>query len=93
MTDPAALKRVDLLGTLGVLMLGVGAGAWFGEVLAKYIVLLLIGGGLLHAFSMYGKHRLESARGMALPPWYGFLYWLCWVLLAMLAVWLGLSRA
>jgi hypothetical protein len=56
-------------------------------------VWLLVGGGLLHAFSMYGKHRLESARGTALPPWYGFLYWLCWVLLAMLAVWLGLSRA
>jgi hypothetical protein len=89
----AALKRVELLGTTGVFVLGVGSGAWFGEPLAKYAIGLLIVGGLMHALSMYGKHRLETARGMAQPLWYRILYWLCWVLLAMLAAGLVLSLA
>lgn len=96
MTSPdrgsAALKRAELLGTMGVFVLGAGAGAWFGEVLARYAVLLLVGGAVLHAVAMYGKHRLEAVSGMAQPVWYRILYWLCWVLLAMLAAWLFLSR-
>lgn len=89
----AALKRAELLGTTGVFVLGAGAGAWFGDALARYAVVLLVGGVLLHAVAMFGKHRLETARGMAQPVWYRILYLLCWVLLAMLTVWLILSRA
>lgn len=97
MTSPdrfsAALKRTELLGVTGVFVLGAGAGAWFGEVLTRYAVVLLVSGGLLHAVAMYGKHRLETLGGLAQPVWYRILYWLCWVLLATLAVWLFLSRA
>ena len=97
MTPPdrftAAVKRAELLGTTGVFVLGAGAGVWFGEVLARYAVVLLVGGGLLHGVAMYGKHQLETVGGMAQPVWYRILYWLCWVLLAMLAAWLILSRA
>ena len=96
MTSPdqvsPALKRAELLGTTGVFVLGAGAGAWFGAVLKTYAVALLISGALLHAVAMYGKHRLEAVSGMAQPVWYRVLYWLCWVLLAMLAAWLFLSR-
>ena len=90
---PASLKRAELLGMTGVFLLGAGVGAWFGTPLARYAAVLFVGGGLMHALAMYGKHRLETARGMAQPLWYRILYWLCWVLLAVLASWLFLSRA
>jgi hypothetical protein len=88
----ADLKRAELLSAAGVFLLGAGVGAWFGEVLMKFAVVLLVGGGLIHGLSMYGKHRLETAGGMAQPLWYRILYWLCWSLLAILAVWLLIAR-
>ena len=87
-----AFKRAELMGTIGVFLLGVGAGAWFGHVLTAYAVALLVGGALIHALAMLGKHRLETASGMAPPLWYRGLYWLCWVLLVMLVLWVWLSR-
>ena len=87
-----AFKRAELLGVTGVFLLGAGAGAWFGEALAAYAVSLIVGGALMHALAMFGKHRLETSSGMSQPLWYRMLYWLCWVLLAMLAIWLILSR-
>ena len=87
-----AFKRAELLGTSGVLLLGVGAGAWLGNVISAYAVPLIVGGALIHALAMFGKHRLETANGMTQPLWYKILYWLCWILLMMLGLWLVFSR-
>jgi hypothetical protein len=81
-----ALKRAELLGASGVFLLGVGAGAWFGKILAAYAVALIGAGALLHALAMLEKHRFEKAGGMAPPWWSRMLYWLCWALLVMLAL-------
>lgn len=84
----STLKRIELLGTAGVFVLGAGAGAWLAESFANYAVGLMAIGGSLHAVSMYGKHRIESVQGMP-PPWpFRIFYWSCWVLLASLAAWL-----
>lgn len=87
-----AFKRAELLGTTGVFLLGAGAGAWFGNILSAYAVALIVGGALVHALAMFGKHRLEMASGMAQPLWFKILYWLCWMLLVMLVIWLILLR-
>lgn len=84
----STLKRVELLGTAGVLILGVGAGAWLGESLVNYAVGLMAVGGCVHALSMYGKHRIESVQGIPQSWPFRILYWMCWVLLASLAAWL-----
>jgi hypothetical protein len=87
-----AFKRAELLGATGVFLLGAGAGAWFGEALAAYAVALIVAGGLIHALAMFGKHRLELASEVPQPMWYRMLYWLCWLLLLLLALWLFLSH-
>lgn len=85
----SALKRVELLGTAGVFILGVRAGAWLGESFANYAAGLMAVGGSVHALSMYGKHRIESVQGISQSWPFRILYWMCWVLLASLAAWLA----
>ena len=86
MTTPeTATKRAELLGATGVFLLGTGVGAWFSARLASYVVPLLILGGLCHAVGMYWNHRLKAAQGIAQPGWYRALYWLCWLILTVLA--------
>jgi hypothetical protein len=50
-------------------------------------VALLVLGALLHGWGMAEKYRLEA--GATLPAWSKALYWLCWVLLAILMIWIG----
>jgi len=82
----ARIKRAELLAAAGIFLLGLGVGAWYADALTGYVVLLLILGGACHALGMYAKHRLETAHGVRLPAWYRALYWVCWVLLAALAI-------
>lgn len=81
----ATIKGAELLGTVGVFLLGIGVGAWLGAPLTGYVVPVLILGGVCHALGMVAKHRLEAAYGAKQPGWYRVLYWLCWVLLAVMA--------
>lgn len=89
----ATLKGAELLGTMGVLLLGIGVGAWLGVPLTDYVLPVLILGGVCHALGMYAKHRLEAAYGGKQPGWYRALYWSCWVLLAVMAANLFLRQA
>jgi hypothetical protein len=70
-------------------VLGAGLGALLAEWAAPFAVLLLPLGILLHGWGMFEKRRLEA--GATLPWWSKALYWACWVLLVILAIWIGLK--
>jgi len=87
--DPqAATKGAELASGLGAIVLGAGLALVLPEWLRTYAIPLLTGGGLVHGAGMTLKYRLE-ARGGPLLWWERALFWLCWVLLAMLGLWIA----
>jgi hypothetical protein len=85
--DVSRQKRAELAGSAGAGVLGVGLGALLAQWAAPFAVALLVLWGLLHGWGMAEKHRLEA--GATLPAWSKALYWACWVLLAILMIWIG----
>ena len=85
--DVSQQKRAELAGSAGAGVLGAGLGAFFAQWAAPFAVPLLLLGVLLHGWGMVEKRRLEA--GATLPSWPKALYWICWVLLAILIVWIG----
>ena len=80
-------KRAELAGSAGAGVLGAGIGALLAQWVAPFAVALLVLGVLLHGWGMVEKHRLEA--GATSPSWSRALYWVCWVLLAILMMWIG----
>lgn len=76
------LKLVELTSGVGALVLGSGLGAllpgWFGPRAG----LIAFADLSLHAFGMWDTHRLEAVGPTDNPPWVVALYWVCWLLLA-----------
>lgn len=87
----ALLKRAELTSGIGALVLGTGLGALFARYLAPAAFAVLATGLLLHAWGMYDKHRLERGSDAASVRYVAALYWLCWVLLALVAGYLVLG--
>jgi hypothetical protein len=85
----ARLKRAELTSGIGALVLGTGLGALFATWLAPAAVAMLAAGLLLHAWGMYDKHRLERGSDAASVPYATALYWICWVLLAVVVAYLA----
>ena len=85
------VKRAELLGGVGALVLGAGLGLLFSSFLKPYAVPLLVVGLLAHAWGMFDKHRLEAASPGARPRWAESLYWVCWAALLLLVVYLAAS--
>jgi hypothetical protein len=83
-------KRAELAGSAGAGVLGIGLGALLAQWAAPFAVVLLVLGVLLHGWGMVEKHRLEA--GATSPSWSKALYWICWVLLALLMIWIGFRR-
>jgi hypothetical protein len=75
-------KLAELTSGVGALVLGVGLGAlfphWFGSIAG----LIVFAGLSLHAFGMWDKHRLEAGSEADDSQWAVALYWVCWLLLA-----------
>jgi hypothetical protein len=67
-------------------VLGIGLGALLGNVLGGFGLPLLLAGALVHGWGMFDKHRLERAAGAPDVRWHAFLYWTCWLLLALMAL-------
>ena len=82
-------KRAELASSAGAGVLGVGLGALFAQWAAPFAVALLFLGVLLHGWGMVERHRLEA--GSTLPSWSKGLYWVCWVLLAILMIWIAFN--
>ena len=82
-------KRAELAGSTGAGVLGAGVGALLAQWAAPYGLLLILVGVLMHGWGMLERHRLEV--GVKIPLWSTALYWLCWMVLAVLAIWVGLK--
>lgn len=76
------LKLAELTSGIGALVLGVGLGALFPHWFTPIAGLIAFAGLFLHAFGMWDKHRLEAVGPAENPPWVVALYWVCWLLLA-----------
>jgi drug/metabolite transporter (DMT)-like permease len=85
--DASRHKRAELAGSAGAGVLGAGLGALFAQWAAPFAVVLLVLGVLLHGWGMVEKRRLEA--GATSPAWSKALYWVCWILLAILMIWIG----
>ena len=85
------IKRAELLGGVGALVLGMGLGLLFSSFLKPYTVPIVIVGLLSHAWGMFDKHRLEANSSPTRPWWAALLYWACWVSLLVLSVYLAAS--
>lgn len=83
------LKRAELAGAAGAGVLGMGLGAMLGQWILPYASFLLGVGIVLHGFGMWEKHRLEA--GAEVPLWSKVLYWLCWIILGILIIWIGIK--
>jgi hypothetical protein len=86
------MKAVELLGTTGVLILGLGAGALTSRWIGNGAISLIVAGTLLHSVAMVMKHRIEKRAGQSFPRWVIVAYWLCWFLLVGLLSWIFASR-
>lgn len=82
------VKAAELASGIGAIVLGAGLALVLPEWLRRYGVVLLIGGGVVHAVGMTLKYRLEQRDGPALW-WERSLFWLCWLCLAALGVWIA----
>jgi hypothetical protein len=74
------IKIAELTSGVGALVLGLGLGAQFAAHLNGSAILIIAVGAFMHAWGMLDKRTLGTE-----PKWEKALYWLCWVLLVVLA--------
>lgn len=80
-----AVKAAELASGLGAMVLGAGLALLSPALLSGYAIPILAAGILVHGIGMSLKHRLESAARA--PVWWeSVLFWLCWGVLAILAI-------
>jgi ABC-type Mn2+/Zn2+ transport system permease subunit len=78
------LKRAELLGGIGAVVLGVGIGLFFSSFLNSFAAAFLLVGIVAHAAGMFQKHRLEKETTPLSIWWSELLYWVCWAALLIL---------
>lgn len=83
-------RWAETTSSLGAGILGAGLGATFATYLGPMGLLLIGLGGFMHVWGMWDMRRMERAAGAVRPVWSTALYWICWLLLAGLAIRLGL---
>ncbi|MBM3084990.1 hypothetical protein IMF23_16230 [Chelatococcus daeguensis] len=89
-TSNSRLKRAELASSFGAGLLGFGLGAMAASYIADLALYVVITGALMHGWGMYDKHATERDLGRPEAVWMKALYWSCWLILAGLAVVLGL---
>lgn len=88
-TNHERIKRMDLLGGLGAGVLGAGIALLFASQLQPFAVPAVLTGILTHGWAMYTKTKLERQAKMVQPKWAIVAEWVCWVLLSVLVVLIG----
>lgn len=77
------LKLADLTSGVGALLLGIGLGALFSRWLTPAAGFVAVAGVVAHGLGMWDKHRLEGQGDAGVnEPLVVALYWVCWLLLA-----------
>jgi len=85
-TASSRTKFAELMSAVGALVLGIGIGALFAPMIRPVAIGTTLTGLALHSFGMWDKHRLEAQTGPDSPVWIQATYWICWIMLAILAV-------
>jgi len=82
------LKNAELLSLIGACVAAGGIALFLQSWLVPFKLMLLSGGVAVHAVAMLYRHRLEVATGNALTRREKWLYWPCWLILAVLALYI-----
>lgn len=80
------IKRAELISSFGAGLLGFGLGMLAASYVADLAWYVLVAGVVMHGWGMYDKHVAERNLRQIEAPWVKALYWLCWLVLAGLAV-------
>lgn len=83
---PERLRLAELMSGFGAVVLGIGLGALTANRLGHVGLPLLLVGAVAHAWGMFDKRRLERRAEAPEAWWEPVAYWVCWGLLAILAV-------
>lgn len=83
-----AMKRAELLSTLGAGVLGMGIALLFPNLLAGYAIPILLIGIVAHTVGMFQMRALEQQSSRPRARWMEILYWFCWIVLAALLVYM-----
>jgi len=83
---PERLRLAELMSGFGAVVLGIGLGALTANRLGHVGLPLLLIGAVAHAWGMFDKRRLERRAEAPEAWWEPVAYWVCWGLLAILAV-------
>jgi hypothetical protein len=89
----ARMKRAQTTSAVGAGLLGAGIALQLPAYLKVYALAVGVLGLLMHAWGMFDNHRLQAVQGEARVWWAELLYWVCWLSLAMLLVYVVVSRA
>ena len=84
-TTLRAVKRADLLAIAGATLAGAAVGAQLQAAIQPLFAPLLVGGLIAHSLGMAARHRVDR-QGGPLPAAWQWLYILCWIAMAMLAL-------
>ena len=82
------LKNAELLSLIGACVATGGITLFLQSWLGPLKLFLLLGGLAVHAAAMFYRQRLERSAGNALTRWEKSLYWSCWLILAILAIYI-----
>lgn len=87
------LQRAKLASTSGAGILGFGLGAALAGYFGPYSYLIIAIGIAMHGWGMYNSSGMGgTGRAPGKNPLGGdWLYWLCWVLLALLAAYVAIG--
>jgi len=78
----------NLLSVIGAAVAGFGLGALLHSFVNEAAVMITFGGIVSHVVGMWGRKQISN---QLTSIWQSALYWLCWILLTMLAAYLAFS--
>lgn len=81
-------NNAELLSLVGACVATGGIALFLQPWLGPFKLFLLLGGLAVHAAAMFYRQRLEKAAGNALTRWEKGLHWSCWLILAILAIYM-----